>query len=285
MQIGGNHHLIWAVAAPAVKRKEYPHYNQKTGKFHIEGMVNTLRHEAKQNDVVLLHGCAHNPTGVDPTKEQWNIIADLVQEKGLFVFFDNAYQGFATGSLDDDAWSVRHFTSRGLELLVCQSFAKNMGLYGERVGALHLAVSSATRENVLSQLVRLQRSGISTPPLFGSRVVALILSTSDLYELWQKDLDTMSSRVKQMRQALYNELLKLGTPGRWGHVVEQIGMFSYTGLSTEQVRLMASRHHVYLMKSGRASISGLTENNVEYVARAIHDVVTRPEVRETTSRK
>lgn len=237
-------------------------------------MVELLRREAKENDVLLLHGCAHNPSGVDPTREQWEVIATMVQEKKLFAFFDNAYQGFASGSLDDDAWSVRHFTNRGLELLVCQSFAKNMGLYGERVGALHLAVSDNTRDNVLSQMVRLQRAEISTPPLFGSRIAALILSTPDLYDLWLKDLVTMSSRVKQMRQALYEALINLKTPGQWKHVVDQIGMFSYTGLTSEQVRLMASRHHVYLMKSGRVSISGLTEANVEYVARAIHDVTT-----------
>ena len=258
-----------------MKRRKYPHYNPTTQGFDFEGMINLLKNDAVENDVVLLHGCAHNPTGVDPTKEQWKSIASLIQEKKLFAFFDVAYQGFASGSLDQDAWAVRHFVQSGQELLICQSFSKNMGLYGERVGALHMAVSAQTRDTVLSQMIRLQRAAISNPPLFGSRIVALILTTPDLYTSWEQDLTTMSSRIKDMRKALFDALVKLDTPGDWSHIVEQIGMFSYTGLAPGQVQLMGDKHHIYMMKSGRASICGLTTKNVDYVAGAIHDVITQ----------
>ena len=158
-------------------------------------------------------------------------------------------------------------------MLVCQSFSKNMGLYGERVGALHIVCNPERRDPIRSHLIRLQRAEISNPPLFGARIVTEVLTSPDLRQLWQEDLVKMSSRIKQMRQMLYEELLALKTPGSWKHVVEQIGMFSYTGLTEEQVGLLIAQHHIYLMRSGRISICGLTTENVKYVASAIHDVV------------
>ncbi|KAH7064930.1 aspartate aminotransferase, partial [Macrophomina phaseolina] len=240
-------------------------------------MLRTLDAEAQPGDVILLHACAHNPTGIDPSPAQWSAIADLCERKGLFPFFDSAYQGFASGDLDADAASIRLFASRGFELAVAQSFSKNFGLYGQRAGALHLLLNDAgVQPRTLSQLVRLVRGEFSTTPVHGARIVATILSDQALREQWLVDLNVMARRIKEMRGRLYEGLKKRGTPGSWDHIVEQIGMFSYTGLSAQQVRRLRDEHHVYLMSSGRASIAGLNTRNVEAAAAAI-DAVVRAE--------
>ena len=195
-------------------------------------------------------------------------------ELRLFPFFDCAYQGFASGNLNNDAWAVRHFVSRGIELMVCQSFAKNFGLYGERVGALHLVTSNTeVKVAAASQLALLQRSEISNPPAYGSRIVSRILGDAQLFAEWERDLLTMANRINSMRSALKSELLALGTPGNWDHITSQIGMFSFTGLNPSQVDRMVNEFHVYLTKNGRISMAGLNESNVAYVAKAIDAVV------------
>ncbi|EKG17946.1 Dihydrodipicolinate synthetase-like protein [Macrophomina phaseolina MS6] len=273
----GNHHLLWEVAAPHVKQRLYPYYDAATRGLDLAGMLRTLDAEAQPGDVILLHACAHNPTGIDPSPAQWSAIADLCERKGLFPFFDSAYQGFASGDLDADAASIRLFASRGFELAVAQSFSKNFGLYGQRAGALHLLLNDAgVQPRTLSQLVRLVRGEFSTTPVHGARIVATILSDQALREQWLVDLNVMARRIKEMRGRLYEGLKKRGTPGSWDHIVEQIGMFSYTGLSAQQVRRLRDEHHVYLMSSGRASIAGLNTRNVEAAAAAI-DAVVRAE--------
>ncbi|GAB7353469.1 hypothetical protein MBLNU459_g3925t1 [Dothideomycetes sp. NU459] len=253
-----NHNLIWEIAAPQVQRKSYPHYDATDKTFAFEAMLKTLKES------------------LDPSKAQWSAIKQLCADLRLFVVFDLAYQGFASGDLESDAWAVRHFASDpSLELAICQSFSKNFGLYGERVGALHLLTAEASSAVPgMSHLVRLQRAAISNPGQFGARVVALVLADSVLYTEWLSNMKTMSGRVVQMRLALRDELIKLGTPGSWDHIVEQIGMFSFTGLSPSQVRVLKEKHHVYLMENGRASICGLTTRNVKYVAKAMYNVVT-----------
>lgn len=223
---------------------------------------------------MLLHACAHNPTGIDPTKEQWAQIADVCDERGLYPFFDCAYQGFASGNLNNDAWAVRYFVNRGLELLVCQSFAKNFGLYGQRVGALHVVFAdSATKKAAASQLELLQRAEISNPPAYGARIVSRILTNAELFSEWERDLLTMANRINDMRIALRKHLEQLGTPGTWDHITSQIGMFSFTGLQSYQVERLVEEFHVYLSKNGRISMAGLNESNVEYVAKSIDAVV------------
>ena len=273
MPTWNNHDLIWEIAAPHVERRSYPYYNTATKTFDIIAMIATLRQSAQHNDVLLLHACAHNPTGLDPSKAQWNAIKELCVELRLFVVFNLAYQGFASGDLDTDAWAVRHCASDlRLEMTICQSFSKNFDLYGERVGALHLLTTNAgSVPAVRSQLIRLQRAEISTPARFGARIVAL--TDTALLAEWLSNIKTMSSRVAEMRLTLYHELVRLGTPGDWSHIVKQIGMFSFTGLSPTQVKALKQRHHVYLMENGRVSVCGLTKSNVRYVAMAIHDVV------------
>ncbi|KAL4745443.1 hypothetical protein BDW72DRAFT_208195 [Aspergillus terricola var. indicus] len=275
-----NHIDIWRENAPEVQVKWYSYYDNLTRALDFHGMITELERNAQENDAILLHACAHNPTGMDPSADQWQEIARLCQTKKLFVIFDLAYQGFASGDLDHDAWAVRHFcTIPGIELAVCQSFSKNLGLYGERTGALHIVVSRRTSmphtAAVENHLVDLHRAMVSMAPRFGSRIATEILASQYLQQLWNSDLSIMSGRIKAMRRALYEELARLQTPGSWRHILEQTGMFSYTGLSRAEVAMLKEEYHVYLLPTGRASICGLTTRNVRYTAEAIHEVVTR----------
>ncbi|KAL9092035.1 MAG: hypothetical protein Q9159_001033 [Coniocarpon cinnabarinum] len=223
-----------------------------------------------------------NPTGVDPTREQWEQIAKTVRAKKHFPFFDCAYQGFASGDLDRDAWAVRYFIDQGFELCIAQSFAKNLGLYGERVGCFHFVTSPGpnaqdTAARVASQLAIVQRSEISNPPAYGARIASTILNDWALFQEWTENLKEMSGRIMEMRRRLRSRLEELGTPGSWKAITEQIGMFSFTGLTEEQVLKVRKDAHVYMTKNGRASIAGLNTKNVDYVAEAIDKAV-----RETT---
>lgn len=178
----------------------------------------TLEAEAQQGDVILLHACAHNPTGLDPNKEQWKAIADLCERKKIFPFFDSAYQGFASGSLEEDAWAVRYFLNEkpGMEMCVAQSFSKNFGLYGQRVGAFHYVLpqgSESLRDTVVVNLCHLIRGEYSMGPTAGCNLVKKVLTNEELTAQWHKDLKVMSSRIRSMRKALYDELLRLQTPG------------------------------------------------------------------------
>ncbi|RKK07380.1 hypothetical protein BFJ66_g16928, partial [Fusarium oxysporum f. sp. cepae] len=230
-----NHPKIWRHTNPATEQCLYPYYDYKTSTLDIEGMVSTLKEQASRGDVIVLQACAHNPTGLDPSREQWEAIADVCEEKGLFPIFDSAYQGFATGDIDNDGWVVRHLTARSngtIEFAVAQSFSKNFGLYGERVGALHVVTRNHNiAARVEAALKQISRAEITSTPGFGAKVVATIVQNPELREQWQQDLDTMSSRLRDMRRRLHDELMKRDTPGNWGHVLTDIGMFSMTGLS------------------------------------------------------
>jgi len=228
--------------------------------------------------VVLLHSCAHNPTGVDPTQEQWKQIAAVIRERRHFPFFDTAYQGFASGDLAKDAWAIRYFAQEGFELCVAQSFAKNFGLYGERAGAFHFlagpgAEATAASAHIASQLAILQRSEISNPPAYGARIAGLVLNDPALFAQWEEDLRTMSGRIIQVRSQLRQKLEARGTPGTWDHITSQIGMFSFTGLSEKQVLILREKWHIYMTKNGRISMAGLNSHNLDYVAEAIDSTV------------
>lgn len=237
---------------------------------------------AESNDIVILQACAHNPTGVDLSKDHWMQVVDLVCRKKLFVVFDNAYQGFASGNVDGDAWAVRHFaatilssseTHAGLGMCVAQSFSKNFGLYGERVGALHLVVPShLSAQGACGELMAIARSEYSNPPRFGASIVEMVLGDPVLRSQWKADLDTMSSRMRRMRRELRKRLEK-ETGRDWSHVETQIGMFSYTGVNKDQVATLRDKFHVYLLPSGRLSVCGLNDENVEYVAYAVGQVM------------
>ena len=201
-----------------------------------------------------------------------------MKAKRQFPFFDTAYQGFASGSLQKDGWAINYFVDQGFELLVAQSYAKNFGLYGERAGCFHLVTAPSpnaqdTISRVGSQLAILQRSEISNPPAYGARIASLVLNDKKLFSQWEEDLKTMSGRIIEMRKALRSKLEEMGTPGTWHHITEQIGMFSFTGLNEEQVQQLREKFHVYMTKNGRISMAGLNTNNVEYFAKAVDSVV------------
>jgi aspartate aminotransferase len=255
----------------------YPYFDAKTRGLNFDGMLSALE-AAPEKSIVLLHACAHNPTGVDPTQDQWKKIATVMRKKSQFPFFDCAYQGFASGDLNKDAWAVRYFVEQGFELLIAQSYAKNFGLYGERAGCFHYVASpgsagAETAKRVASQLAILQRSEISNPPAYGARIASLCLNDVSLFAEWEANLRTMSGRIIDMRKALRGKLEELKTPGTWNHITEQIGMFSFTGLSETQVAKLRSDAHIYMTKNGRVSMAGLNTNNVNYVAEAINKVV------------
>ncbi|CAH0722943.1 unnamed protein product, partial [Brenthis ino] len=269
-----NHHLVF-VNSGFTQPRTYRYWDAKSRAIDFAGMIEDLKN-APENSVIILHACAHNPTGIDPTQEQWEKIADVMEERKLFPFFDSAYQGFASGDLDRDAWAVRYFVQRGFELVCAQSYAKNFGLYNERVGNLAVVVSDASLVPALkSQLTWIVRGMYSNPPAHGARVVANVLADGKLFDEWRDHIKMMSSRVIQMREALRAELMKLGTPGNWDHIVKQIGLFSYTGLNEKQSEYLINQHHIYLLRSGRINICGLNPNNVAYVANAIHDAITK----------
>lgn len=220
-----NHLTIWELAG--VPRKTYPYYNAATRSFDFAGMMATLEEEAEEGDAILLHACAHNPTGLDPSKEQWIAIADLCERKKIFPFFDSAYQGFASGSADEDAWAVRYFLNEkpNMEMCVAQSFSKNFGLYGQRVGAFHYVLNDGNqqlRDIVVNNLCHLIRGEYSMGPTGGCNIVKKVLTDPELTAKWHDSLKVMSSRIKSMRKALYDELVRLQTPGSWKHIVEQV---------------------------------------------------------------
>ncbi|PWY83485.1 aspartate transaminase [Aspergillus heteromorphus CBS 117.55] len=268
---------VW-LSNPSWANHTYPYYKAETRSFDFDGMMSTLEANAQEGDVILLHACAHNPTGLDPSKDQWKAIADLCDRKKIFPFFDSAYQGFASGSVEEDAWAVRYFLHQKphMEMCVAQSFSKNFGLYGQRVGAFHYVLpdgSQNLRDLVVNNLCHLIRGEFSMGPTGGCTIVKKVLTSETLAPQWHEDLKVMSSRIKAMRTALYDELVRLETPGTWKHVIEQNGMFSYTGLTPTQVQALKENFHIYLLSSGRASISGLSQKNVSYVAQAIDNVV------------
>lgn len=270
-----NHKLVFKNAG-FTDAREYRYWDQNARKIDFDGFIADLEN-APDQAVVLLHACAHNPTGMDPTQEQWKKICTVIKKKGLFPFFDIAYQGFASGDTDKDAWPVRYFVKEGLEMVVAQSFAKNFGLYNERIGHLAVVVSDVgTLPAIRSEISLLVRSNYSNPPNHGAKVVHMVLSNEDLKKQWFEHIKTMANRIGSMRKQLRDNLEKMKTPGTWSHITEQIGMFSYTGLNEKQVEMLAKKHHVYLLKSGRISVAGINEKNVEYVAKAFHDVITSP---------
>ncbi|KAM0938575.1 putative aspartate transaminase [Dioscorea sansibarensis] len=269
----GNHPKVFMLAGLSVKT--YRYYDPATRGLNFQGLLEDLG-SAPLGAIVLLHACAHNPTGVDPTIEQWEQIRQLIRSKALLPFFDSAYQGFASGSLDADAQSVRIFAADGGELLAAQSYAKNMGLYGERVGALSIVCKSANvAAKVESQLKLVIRPMYSNPPIHGASIVATILKDSGMYQEWTIELKAMADRIISMRHQLFDALRARGTPGDWSHIIKQIGMFTFTGLNTEQVAFMTKEYHIYMTSDGRISMAGLSSRTVPHLADAIHAAVTR----------
>lgn len=206
--------------------------------------------------------------------DEWRRIMEVCVSRQLLPLFDNAYQGFASGDLHQDAAAVRMFVDAGIEVMSCQSFAKNAGLYGERIGAFSVVCSDASAVDAIrSQLSRIIRGLYSSPPKHGAAVMAAILQDEKLFAEWQGELVVMSGRIKTMRKLLKDELERIETPGNWDRIINQIGMFSYTGLTSQQVRHMREKYHIYMTSNGRMSMAGLNQSNVAYVAAAMKDAL------------
>jgi aspartate/tyrosine/aromatic aminotransferase len=253
--------------------KSYRYWDAGNRNLNLQGMLEDIE-AAPEGSVMMLHAAAHNPTGVDPTQEQWQQILAVCQKKKHICWFDNAYQGYATGCLDKDGYATRLFAEAGMPLFISQSFAKNFGLYGERAGTFSITCDSPDAvKNVLSQLDVIIRNLYSNPPKHGANIVKLVLSTPELEKEWREELLAMSVRIQEMRKEMYDELVRLGTPGSWTHITSQIGMFSFTGLSPAQSKAMVDKHHVYMLGNGRISMAGVTSKNVKYMTAAIDDVV------------
>lgn len=266
----GNHIPVFKFAGVDVKN--YRYYDKNTCGFDEEGALADIAAIPK-GSVILLHACAHNPTGVDPTREQWKKISEICKKNELFVFFDMAYQGFASGDVDGDAFAVRYFLEQGHNICLAQSFAKNMGLYGERIGAFSVVCESPEEAaRVASQLKILIRPIYSNPPINGARIVTKILTDPVLQKQWLVDVKGMADRIISMRVQLRDLLAKQGSTRSWKHITDQIGMFCFTGINPQQVEKLIKEHSVYLTKDGRISVAGISTNNVEYLAKALHDV-------------
>lgn len=266
----GNHIPLFKRAGFTVK--QYRYYDPKTCGFDFNGALQDLAKIPEQS-VILLHACAHNPTGVDPKPEQWKEISKVIKNRNLFPFIDMAYQGFASGDCDRDATALRQFVDDGHQLALAQSFAKNMGLYGERVGAFSMVCSSKEEaQRVMSQMKIIIRPTYSNPPIHGARIATMVLNDPELRKEWLKDVKGMADRIIGMRQRLRDGLKREGSTRNWQHITDQIGMFCYTGMNQEQVERLIKEFSVYLTKDGRISVAGVSSNNVDYLAHAMHQV-------------
>lgn len=265
-----NHRALFQAAGFTVET--YPYYDAATHGLDFAGMLSSLQ-TLPEKTIVVLHACCHNPTGVDPTLDQWKQIVEVVKQKNLVPFVDIAYQGFGDG-LEQDAAVVRLFADNDLTMLISSSFSKSFSLYGERVGALTL-VCSSKEENVrvLSQLKRVIRTNYSNPPTHGGKIVSSVLNTPELYEVWTSELAGMRDRIRSMRAQLVEKLKAHGVSQNFDFVLQQRGMFSYSGLTTEQVDRLREEHGVYAVSSGRICVAALNSGNIDAVAKAIAAVI------------
>ncbi|PSS50754.1 amino acid aminotransferase [Pseudomonas sp. BBP2017] len=262
------HETIFASAN--LKVSHYP-YVDADNRLNVSGMLATLE-AAPKGDVVLLHACCHNPTGFDLSQDDWRAVLEVVRRRELLPLIDFAYQGFGDG-LEEDAWAVRLFATELPELLITSSCSKNFGLYRDRTGALLVCSHDAEKLlDVRSQLALLARNLWSTPPDHGAAVVAQILGDAALKQLWIEEVEAMRQRIAQLRVGLVEALAPHGLSERFAHIAAQRGMFSYTGLSPEQVKQLRERHSVYMVGTGRANIAGADAARLEALAAAIADV-------------
>jgi aromatic-amino-acid transaminase len=265
-----NHRAIFTLAGSTVET--YPYYDAATKGIRFEAMLAALR-AAPAGTVVVLHACCHNPTGFDLSPAQWDQVAQACRQGGLVPFLDMAYQGFGVGIAEDGA-AVQCFVRAGMDFLVSTSFSKSFSLYGERVGALSVVCSSAEEcTRVLSQLKIVIRANYSTPPTYGAQVVATVLTTPALRALWEDELAGMRERIKTMRQALVAKLRAAGVSGNLDHITRQMGMFSYSGLSKEQMQRLRSEYGVYGLDTGRICVAALNSRNIDAVAAALARVM------------
>lgn len=261
-----NHKNIFNAAGLEVV--EYDYYDAANHALDFDGLVNSLK-QAQAGDVVVLHGCCHNPTGIDPTEAQWQALSDLAAANGWLPLFDFAYQGFANG-LEEDAQGLRIFAAQHSELIVSSSYSKNFGLYNERVGACTLVAADAqTAERAFSQVKAGIRANYSNPPAHGAAIVATILSNESLRAMWEQELADMRQRIQRMRQLFVNTLQEKGAQQDFSFIIKQNGMFSFSGLTKDQVLRLREEFGVYAVNSGRVNVAGMTPDNMAPLCEAI----------------
>jgi aspartate aminotransferase len=261
-----NHPQVFAAAG--LPTRSFPWLDERTGALDLDGLVAAL-HEAPRGDVVLLHACCHNPTGIDPSPAQWQAIADAVEAAGLLPLLDFAYQGLGDG-LREDAAGLLAFVRPAQELLVASSMSKNFALYDERVGALAIVGAEATStEALFSHAKAAVRANYSNPPAHGGEIVATILADDELRGRWEDEVRVMRERINGNRHDFVAGLSAAGVPGDHDRLLTQRGMFSLLGLSDDQVRRLKEDHAVYVVGKGRVNVAGITRANLEVVCRAI----------------
>ena len=265
-----NHNAIFAAAGMTVET--YPYYDAANKCLDFEAMKAALA-KVPAGDVVLLHGCCHNPSGMDPDAAQWAELAALTAEKGILPLFDFAYQGFGAG-LDEDAAGLRQFCTPGRELLICSSFSKNFGLYNERVGGVTLVGATAdAAASAFSHVEKAIRSNYSNPPAHGGAVVTTILSDPTLRAQWVAELAAMRDRIRTMRESFVQTLKDKGVEQDFSFIASQNGMFSFSGLNPEQVKTLREKHAIYIVGSGRINVAGMTPENMGPLCDAIAGVL------------
>lgn len=258
--------------ASGLETATYPYFDAASNGLAFDAMLDALQH-APQGDVLVVHGCCHNPTGIDLAPQHWQQLAEVVRERQLIPFVDFAYQGFANG-LREDVEGVLHLVESARESMIATSYSKNFGLYNERVGALTLvAGSSDAAQTALSHIKVVVRSNYSNPPAHGAAIVATVLADPELRTLWEKEVAEMRDRINTMRHLFVETLNEKGVDRDFSFIARQRGMFSFSGLSPEQVKALRERHSVYAVSSGRFSVAGMTTHNMDYLCAAIADVI------------
>lgn len=258
-----------------LKVKYYHYYDFDTRSFDFEAYISSLK-SIPERSFVVLHCSGHNPTGFDPSPEQWQIIADLVKEREFLILMDNAYQGFVSGDLERDGYPIRLFVKEGIPMMVSQSFAKNMGLYGQRTGCLSVIFDSEDQAAQAQGYFGYRNRNIfSNPPRFGSDIAKIILKDPTVNTQWRKDIKFMAESIVDRRQALFNELGNLGLASEWEYLVKQKGMFAFTHLKQDEIRKLRDKYAIYMLECGRMSVPGLSSDNAGYVAKALASVTSK----------
>ncbi|GGI90794.1 amino acid aminotransferase [Shewanella gelidii] len=265
-----NHTGLFEAAGLTVKT--YPYYDYETKTLKFEQMVDKLK-TIPSTDVVLFHACCHNPSGMDLTSDQWDIIVAATQQQGFTPLIDMAYQGFGEG-IDEDAYGVRKMAANVDNMLLCASCSKNFGLYRERIGACSIVAKNAATANIaLSVMLYVIRCNYSMPPAHGAALVETILDSSELTQEWHRELKVMRDRINGNRALLVNKLKQNGVERDFGFIAKQKGMFSFLGITPQQVAELQQRYSVYMVDSSRISIAGIAPTNIEYLANSIAKVL------------
>ncbi|MEA3363110.1 MAG: amino acid aminotransferase [Thermodesulfobacteriota bacterium] len=265
-----NHNTIFSAAG--LECEKYAYRDPQTNGLDFDAMYESIK-KIPQGDVILLHGCCHNPTGIDPTPEQWSKIGDLLARQGVLPLVDFAYQGLANG-IEEDRTGLLELVKKVKQMFICSSFSKNFGLYRERTGALTVVADDAKQANTVMSQVKLRiRYNYSNPPSHGGQIAAVVLSDQDLKTKWIEEVADMRSRINEMRHLFVKTLRDKGVEQDFSSIIEQRGMFSFSGLTKEQVLQLREKYSIYIVDSGRINVAGMTTDNMDRLCEAIKSVL------------